>query len=139
MIDIDIGEEWQGVCSFGERHPKQEVVCWSAHLRRNRVVENRHAEGRIRREAGGKITTSWPGGVLALIRGGRGAEDWMAAAAEPSILCHGWGGRNGEIFWLIVVFMILLEMLSHNSHLDKAWNSGRNDDEAHFCVKYYVI
>jgi hypothetical protein len=124
MIDIDIGEEWQGVCSFGERHPKQEVVCWSAHLRRNRVVENRHAEGRIRREAGGKITTSWPGGVLALIRGGRGA---------------GWGGRNGEIFWLIVVFMILLEMLSHNSHLDKAWNSGRNDDEAHFCVKYYVI
>jgi hypothetical protein len=34
--------------------------------------------------------------VLALIRGGRGAKDWTAAAAEPSILHHGWGGRNGD-------------------------------------------
>jgi hypothetical protein len=45
---------------------------------------NRHAEGRVRREAEGEIATSWPGGVLVLIRGGRGAEDWTAAAAEPS-------------------------------------------------------
>jgi hypothetical protein len=58
----------------------------------NRAVGNRHTEGRVRREAGGEIATSWPGGVLALIRGGRGTEDWMAAAAEPSILRHGWGG-----------------------------------------------
>jgi hypothetical protein len=34
--------------------------------------------------------------VLALIHGGRGVEDWTAAAAEPSILRHGWGGRNGD-------------------------------------------
>ena len=45
---------------------------------------NRHAEGRFWREAGGEIATSCPGGVLALIRGGRGVEDWTAAAAEPS-------------------------------------------------------
>ena len=50
----------------------------------NRPVGNRRAEGHIRREAEGEIATSWPGGVLALIRGGRGAEDWTAAAAEPS-------------------------------------------------------
>jgi hypothetical protein len=65
---------------------------------RNRAVGNRHAEGRVRREAEGEIATSWPGGVLALIRGGRGAEDWTAAAAEPSILRHGWGGRNERFF-----------------------------------------
>jgi hypothetical protein len=41
--------------------------------------------------------------VLALIRGGRGAEDWTAAAAELSILRHGWGGRNVEIFWLMAL------------------------------------
>jgi hypothetical protein len=35
--------------------------------------------------------------MMTLIRGGRGAEDWTAAAVEPSILCHGWGGEI-EIF-----------------------------------------
>jgi hypothetical protein len=34
--------------------------------------------------------------MLALIRGGRGAEDWTAAAVEPSILRHGWDGQNGD-------------------------------------------
>jgi hypothetical protein len=61
-------------------------------------VGNRHAEGRVRREAEGKIATSWPGGVLALIRGGRSAEDWTAAAAEPSILRHGWVVEMGSFF-----------------------------------------
>ena len=64
---------------------------------------DRHAEGRVRREAEGEITTSWPGGVLALIRGGSGAEHWTAAAAEPSIFRHGWGGQNGEFFWWLCV------------------------------------
>jgi hypothetical protein len=35
--------------------------------------------------------------VLALIHGGRGAEDWTAAAAEPSILRHGWRGSKFEM------------------------------------------
>ena len=42
------------------------------------------AEGRIGRETRGEIAGSRPEGVLALIRGGRSAEDWTAAAAEPS-------------------------------------------------------
>jgi hypothetical protein len=50
----------------------------------NRSVENGHAEGRIRRETRGEIAGSWTVRVLALIRGGRNAEDWTAAAAEPS-------------------------------------------------------
>jgi hypothetical protein len=41
--------------------------------------------------------------VLALIRGGSGAEHWTAAAAEPSIFRHGWGGQNGEFFWWLCV------------------------------------
>jgi hypothetical protein len=36
--------------------------------------------------------------VLTLIRGGKGVEDWTDAAAEPSILRHGWGGRNARDF-----------------------------------------
>ena len=52
--------------------------------------------GCIRRETGEEIAVLRPGGVLALISGGRSAEGWMAAAAEPSILRHGWGVRNGD-------------------------------------------
>jgi hypothetical protein len=37
--------------------------------------------------------------MMTLIRGGRDAEDWTAAAAEPSILRHGWGGRNGDFLF----------------------------------------
>ena len=83
---------------------------------RNRAVGIRHAEGRVRREAEGEIATSWPGGVLAAIRGGRGAEDWTAAEVEPSILRHGRGGRNGEFFWWLSIALMADGSLSSRSN-----------------------
>jgi hypothetical protein len=67
------------------------------------------------------MATSWRGWVLALIRGGRGAEDWTAAAAEPSILRHGWGGRNGEIFWLMALLMMADGSASSHSNRYGRW------------------
>lgn len=67
-----------------------EVARRSASPRSGRVPGARG--GCIRREAGVEIAVSRPGGVLPLIRGGRSAEGWTLAAAEPSILRHGWDG-----------------------------------------------